>query len=1226
MTEVRKQRYWWIILIGIVLIAGAIRIGELETYTPTPGDDVSYLNNVIATYARMHRSIPDPPPLFKFFAPVMVSNSLVQKTYHTRAFTSLVKPLYILKLAIIEGTVGLNIYRQQLTLAVAGVLSVIVVFLIGRALFGNPAGLIAAFLMAVSPWAIRYSTYGIPTGDSLLFLLLAVWILLLPRNLPFLTGLFLGIAVMFNPTVAWASLLIAALAAIRSILKVFAGDVAEGKMALIGSLLKLALGFLIIPILWEFGNLYFYNMIGLPYRLSWAALRITMEDNLSHALLLPVDPLFWFRLIIAGEGWPQLILWLAALIWVSRSLVESERKSRFSPAALLMIMLGVIISATWSGSTQCARHYFLAWPLGLVAIGGLLTSLPRLFRKLAGRKGSTALIVAIVLLLCLASAAPRFLRYRSSRRGGYLLTEWVEENIPVGRVVVPANQPPNMWPGFPRFNNWDELEELEERLGAVYIIYGDYLAITRGIWDYPYDMFLIAQACRAVDDELYRAGTHLSDPAFLYENEDYYWGFSRQKIIEFNPDVRVIPAAAALAFRDDLPRPESAVAVTWQHANGDKGHNIYLPFVEFTIHAYRSPLVSLGLMAALLAFLVWYCWPKRPELYPWLSRHYIVLGLLAVLIAGLVFRSYGLSRFTQMGGDDVKYQLYIERGRAFPKFRGLGISAPFIIAAEVSNLDVSRTITSFAKPFFILERCLLEYTLGSDIVVLHFWACLQGIATILLVFFVGRMVGGVKGGFLAAALWVLSPWAVTYSTWGIHVAGGTFWFATALWGYLRYRKSSRTRDAFLAGLLLGVSVMYSPTNLWPAFCLLLIELVGRFFQLPLRSTRRGVVIGNFFLLIGGLVVAWLSWELISWLASLIMDDQYLPYPLVLWRTMRDNVLHAGTLKVDLLFFWRHLFVSEGPIVGLGAIAATLWAFWAVVRRRASGEAAVMLALFFGVTVAMNYTGGSQVIRNFFPAWLPLTVLMGWGISRLSDRKPYCLGIAGAVVIVLLFTQWHRLRVFRLARWAPGLVRTWAQTYYVPHYVATLACQDISLWPTLQSISSWEEVGWMTKLLPPGVLMYSDYIELSFGSWFYSKKDFYEISEVARRTKGELYRTPSYLSYRPSLFENEFYYWGLYRDPFSDFDPAIRLISSKVLQEELEAVRSDPERLEELWAPARKEPPLRLPARPDDIQRPFMAKHDRSSYRVHLAVSLLLLLVLAWLARPTPLPPEQKNGP
>ncbi len=1223
MTEVRKQRYWWIILIGIVLIAGALRVGELKTYGPTPGDDVSYLNNVIATYARVRSSVPDPPPLLKFFAPVMVSNSLAQKTYHDLAFTSMAKPLYIFKLAIIEGAVGLNVYRQQLALAVAGVLSVIVVFLIGRALFGNPAGLIAAFLMAVSPWAIRYSTYGIPTGDSLLFLLLAVWILLLPRNRPFLIGLFLGIAVMFNPTVAWASLLIAALAAIKSLLKVFEGDVANCKATLIGSLLKLALGLLIIPILWEFGNLRFYAIIGLPYRFSWAAFRMTMEDNLGHALLLPVDPLYWFRLIVAGEGWPQLLLWLAALAWLFRLLVKSERKLRFPPAALLAIMLGIIISATWSGSTQCARHYFLVWPLGLTAIGGLLTSLPRFFRKLAERKGAAALIVTIVLLLCLAAAAPRFLRYRSSRRGGYLLTEWVEENIPAGRAVVPANQPPNMWLGFPRFNNWEELEELEERLGAVYIIYGDYLAVTRGIWDYPYDMFLVAQACRAVEDDLYRAGSHLSDPAFLYENEDYYWGFSRQKIIEFDPDVRIIPAAAALAHRDDPPWPESAITVAWRHANGDTGHNIYLPFVEFSIHGYRSPLVALGIMAAFLVLLVWYCWPRRPGLYPWFSRHYIVLGLLAILIAGLVFRSYGLGRFTQMGGDDVEYRVYVEKGRTFPEFRDLGLSAPFVLASQLSKLDVNRTITSFAKPFFILERCLLEYTLGSDIAVLHFWACLQGLATILLVFLVGRMVGGVKGGFLAATLWALSPWAVTYSTWGIHVAGGMFWFAAAVWGYLRYRKTSRTKDAFLAGLLLGVSIMYSSSNLWPAFCLLVIELVGRTLQLPLRSSRRGVVIGNFFLLIGGLVVAWLSWELISWLSSRVMDDQYLSYPLVLRKTMRDNVLHAGTLKVDIFFFWRHLFVSEGPIVGLGVIAATLWALWNVIRRRASGEAAVMLALFFGVTVTMNYTGGSQVIRHFFPAWLPLTVLVGWAVSRLSERKPYYLWIAGAVVVVLLFTQWHRLRVFRLARWAPSRVRTWAQSHYVSHYVATLACQDISLWPTLRPITSWNEVSELSGLTPPGVLMYSDYIELSLGSWFYSVKDYYEISEIARRTKGELYRTPSYLSYRPSLFENEFYYWGLYLNPFPDFDPAIRVISPRALLEEWDAVRSDPERLEELWAPAREEPLLRLPARPDDIQRPFMKKPDRSSYRTHLAISLLLLLVLAWLARPIPPAPEEK---
>ena len=185
----------------------------------------------------------------------------------------------------------------------------------------------------------------------------------------------------------------------------------------------------------------------------------------------------------------------------------------------------------------------------------------------------------------------------------------------------------------------------------------------------------------------------------------------------------------------------------------------------------------------------------------------------------------------------------------------------------------------------------------------------------------------------------------------------------------------------------------------------------------------------------------------------------------------------------------------------------------------------------------------------------------------------------AVFLILVFSQWHRLGVFRLARWGPSRVRAWSLANHVRHSVATLACQDISLWPTLWPITSWKELGKLSELIPPGVFMYSDYIEIAHGSWFYTKRQYYEISEVARRSKGDLFRTPSYLSYRPALFENEFYYWGLFRRPFADFDPSIRILPAGVLLEKWKEINSDPKLVEDFWAPIQKEPPLHLPARP-----------------------------------------------
>jgi len=1238
----------------ILLAAAGIRLGELHTYGPTPGDDISYLNGIREAYEGLRRVFPEPSPWFILARPFLVANNLTQKTYPGRmAFTSLAKPLYMLKLALIEGPFELNLYWQQFSLAVVGIGIVLVIYLIGRRLFGPTAGLIAALLAALSPWLVRYSTYGVPTGDSLFWLLLALLALISPHRRAFLTGLTVSIAVMFNPTVLILGTLVAVLAAIKLFL-----EVVESKSKLVrpGLLLargwlKLGVGLALIPALWEFCNWRYWVMARAPYRPFWTALALTRGDNLEHAQMLPVDSVFWFRLLQATEGWPQLFLWVGALIWLIWFMLKKERKERFPLAAFIGLMAGAIMAATWTGTTQCARHYILAWALGLVAVGGMLAHLLGSFNGRRGRiysagsgracsatteegqgrassttpvpvwkkKGPRTFIAGLIFLCCLSSVIPRHLRYRYSRQGWYGLSRWISENVPADRLLTPANQPPNMWPDVRRFHNWMELEHLEAERGPTYIVYGDYLAITRGIWDYPYDMFAISQASRAVEMEAYRSGTHLSDPAFIYENEDYYWGFLRQRKEAFDPDVRVIPTADVLACRASIPWSKEAVIAPWQGTGGGRGYNVYLPFVDFSVYSYRSPWLGMGLIGGGILLLLWACWPSRPDLLTFSPRCRTLLALGAIMLTGFVFRSYGLAKFTQMGGDDVEYRVKIDESRASESFRDTGFAKPFIIATQISQLDVNKTITVFAKPFFLLERTLLAFIFSEPIKATHFWTCFQGVLTILIVFFIGCRLGGTPAGLTTAGLWAISPWALTYSTWGLHVAGGVLYLSFGLWAYLNYRSAPAAGRAFIAGLALGVSFMYSSSNLWPVFCVLLIELVGGGYKIW-RGPKRMRLIGQRGALGSGLLVPWLGWELLSWSCAQLVKQSYLPFPIILAKALRDNILHASALPVDLLFFWRHLVISEGFLVGIGVSTAALWALVRVIRGKEGESTPILLALFFGIAGVMNYTGGSQVIRHFFPAWLPLTLLAGLAVSRLVRKSSgWKWGIIGLFVI-LLFTQWDRTQRFRFARWAPDRVRYWGKTHlFVPGRICTLTCQNMSLWPGLIPIANWQQLRIMDSLTPPGVMMYGDYIEISLGSWFYSFPQYYEISEIARRSQGELFRTPSYLSYLPGRFENEFYYWGLFREPFPDFDPAIRILSISNLLKDWDYVRSDRARLNDFWAPTRKPPPMRLPARPDDILRPFMTSRPRPSYRVHLITGLVLLTGLAWLARPRSFP-------
>lgn len=1206
----------WAALAAIVALAAFVRFFDLHTYGPTPGDDASYLDSVRAGYSSWRREHPAPPAALRAFAPFLIANDLARRSYRDMAFTSLAKPLYMLKLSVIEGTIGLTLYRQQASLAIAGLAVVIVVFSIGRCIFGPAAGLIAALLAALSPWLVRYSTYGVPTMDSLLLLLLAFRLLIAGRFSPLLTGICVGAAALANPTVIWTAGALLGLGALRCRL-VSSGENAPpaangAARRLLGGLTLLLLGFLLLPLLWEGLGLLQSRLLAAPYRPFWAGFAQTAEDNSFHAALLPVDHLFWPRLLRATEGWPQLVLWTLSLAWTALSARRRERSGRFPLLALLAAPLAAIAAATWSGSTQCARHYVFAWALELAAIGGMagawlqgriLFSGPRRFARGA--------ILFLLFLAALISAGGRLLDYRYSRQGAWRLAAWVRENVPPGRVLAPANQPAALWPEIPRFRGWDELATREKTEGPLYLVYGDYLAITRGIWDYPIEIFEIAQACRAIEGEAFRAGTHLSAPSFLYENEDYYWGFVRQRKEVFDPDLRVIPVASILAFRGHPPRPPDAVTVKWVHENGDRGTNIYWPFVRFAVFPFRGAWPPLFVLSSLCLLVLFLSVPSLAALVRRVAASRLAVSLALIVAVGAVFRFHGLKRFSQMGGDDAEYRTYVEKGRTFPLFQGKGLASPFILAVHLTQLDVNKTVTSMAKPLFLLERCLLEYILGSSIRTIQFWTCLKGLLTVLVVYGLARRASRRRAaGLLAAFLWAVSPWAVTYSTWGIHATGGGLWFALALWAYLSARDSGRPRRFLAAGLFAGASLFFSSSDLWPGFCLLLVDGAWRLLRL-LRYPRRKEVLLGWIALLAGAAAVWLGWEALSFLSTRAVKSAYIPYHRLLVATFRDNLLHARTLPVDPLFFWRYLFVSEGPLMGAAALAALAWSVVAWARRRLPEGIAFLLSLFFGAAVAVTYTGGSQVIRHYFPSWIPLTVIIASAAVGVVRRSRPLRWAAFGLMAVILLGQWGRLETYRLARWAPDRVRAWAWINFIPHGVTTLACQDLSLWPNLRPIGSWEELGSSAAQEPPGAMMYSDYIEIAHGSWFYSRKEYYEISEIARRASGDLFRTPSYLSYLPSRFENEFYYWGLYRDPFPAFDPAVRLLSAGSLLEDWERVRSDPEALQDLWKPTKAPAPLRLPARPDDILRPFLLPRPRPAYAPHLALSLLLFLVLSF---------------
>lgn len=92
----------------------------------------------------------------------------------------------------------------RVTPALIGVLAVFLIYLLGKKLFGSvPLGLAAAFLMAISPWAVHFSRVSFEAGLAMVFVMASIYFLISPAKASAKEG----------QSSLWASMLFAVLAA-----------------------------------------------------------------------------------------------------------------------------------------------------------------------------------------------------------------------------------------------------------------------------------------------------------------------------------------------------------------------------------------------------------------------------------------------------------------------------------------------------------------------------------------------------------------------------------------------------------------------------------------------------------------------------------------------------------------------------------------------------------------------------------------------------------------------------------------------------------------------------------------------------------------------------------------------------------------------------------------------------------------------------------------------------
>ncbi|OGG01451.1 hypothetical protein A2Z33_02860 [Candidatus Gottesmanbacteria bacterium RBG_16_52_11] len=193
-----------------------------------------------------------------------------------------------------------------------------------------------------------------------------------------------------------------------------------------------------------------------------------------------------------------------------------------------------------------------------------------------------------------------------------------------------------------------------------------------------------------------------------------------------------------------------------------------------------------------------------------LRRGKIIQGaaLAAVLLTAAYLRLFRISEYMTFLGDEGRDVLVVKRMIVDHKFTLLGPTA------SVGGFFLGPVYYYFMMPFLWLWR--LDPA-GPAVMVALF-----GIATVYLVYRLGREMFSDFAGFAGACLYALSPLVISYSrsSWNPNIVP---FFATSL-AYLLYRitGAARTGYFFLLGIILGIGVqlhylfgfLYLTTAVW----------------------------------------------------------------------------------------------------------------------------------------------------------------------------------------------------------------------------------------------------------------------------------------------------------------------------------------------------------------------------------------------------------------------------
>ena len=188
-----------VLLLGIVLLGAALRWHGITACGPVIADGADYISEArflhtgaralaesFRTYWREHRGGEDLWVYAEQAARMSEATEGLALKYG--------RPGHVLFIALVMEIFGPVDYAGAIVSAFFGTLSLVVLFLLGRQLYGNHAGLVASLALATSGYHVYYSRSALTEADSLFFLLVTVALYVASRRPPLTGGRYIATA------------------------------------------------------------------------------------------------------------------------------------------------------------------------------------------------------------------------------------------------------------------------------------------------------------------------------------------------------------------------------------------------------------------------------------------------------------------------------------------------------------------------------------------------------------------------------------------------------------------------------------------------------------------------------------------------------------------------------------------------------------------------------------------------------------------------------------------------------------------------------------------------------------------------------------------------------------------------------------------------------------------------------------------------------------------------